>query len=100
MGERFTAEGWRRIEPIYDAILAHPFIRGLTDAIEVERQLHDSFLRDLGLSPEDVERTPIAPTNLAYTSYLLRVASAAPFHGARPTPCAGDGAVSPPKSSA
>src|SRR5262249_34541117 len=28
----------------------------------------------------DVATTPLAPTNLAYTSYLLAVAHAAPFH--------------------
>ncbi|MEW6049211.1 MAG: thiaminase II [Bacillota bacterium] len=124
----FTRELWRRIEPVYEAILAHPFIRGLTDgslpkdafrfyvvqdalylrdfarvlslaaakaphdqaiamfchhaagAIEVERQLHAGFFRDFGLSAEEVERTPMAPTNLAYTSYLLRVGYSAPFH--------------------
>ncbi|HSE45526.1 MAG TPA: hypothetical protein VLA89_09410, partial [Gemmatimonadales bacterium] len=27
----FTATLWRSIEPIYAAILAHPFLRGLTD---------------------------------------------------------------------
>lgn len=126
----FTRGLWSRIEPVYAAILAHPFIRGLTDgtlsrerfrfyvvqdalylrdyaralslaaarapdeaaiamfchhaagAIEVERQLHDSFFRDFGLSPQAVARTPMAPTNLAYTSYLLRVAYACPFHEA------------------
>ncbi len=48
-------------------------------ALVVERALHESFFKDWGLSPEQVERTPMAPTNLAYTSYLLRVAYAAPF---------------------
>src|SRR5712664_4432019 len=27
----FSAELWRSIEPIYAEILAHPFVRGLTD---------------------------------------------------------------------
>jgi thiaminase (transcriptional activator TenA) len=27
----FTGELWKSIEPIYAAILRHPFLRGLTD---------------------------------------------------------------------
>ena len=125
-----TAGLWRAIEPIYAAILAHPFLRGLTDgsldreafrfyavqdalylrdfaralsiaaarapreewiimfnqhaagALEVEMTLHESFFKDFGLSPEDVAATPLAPTNAAYTSYLLAVAYGRPFHEA------------------
>ena len=114
-----TTRLWQTIEPVYAAILAHPFVTGLADgtlpresfrayvvqdahylrdyakalavlggrarrdddvltlarhaagAIEVERSLHDSFLRDFGLSPADVAATPLSPTTLAYTSYLL-----------------------------
>ena len=51
-------------------------------ALRVERALHESFFREFGLSPGDVAATPLAPTNLAYTSYLLAVAYAAPFHEA------------------
>ena len=51
-------------------------------ALRVERALHECFFREFGLSPEDVAATPLAPTNLAYTSYLLTVAYAAPFHEA------------------
>ncbi len=124
----FTAELWKSIEPIYAAILRHPFLRGLTDgslpresfqfyavqdalylrefaralsiaaarapqgdwiimfnehaagALKVERALHESFFREWGLSQQEVTETPLAPTNLAYTSYLLAVAYAAPFH--------------------
>ena len=126
----FTSELWRSIEPIYAAILRHPFLRGLTDgslpresfkfyavqdalylrefaralslagarateddwiimfnehaagALKVERALHEGFFRDFGLTPADVAATPMAPTNLAYTSYLLAVAHAAPWHEA------------------
>jgi thiaminase/transcriptional activator TenA len=126
----FTADLWGSIEPIYAAILRHPFVTGLTDgtlpresfrfyavqdalylrefaralslaaarapqddwivmfnehaaeALRVERALHESFFRDFGLAPGDVAATPLAPTNLAYTSYLLAVAYAAPFHEA------------------
>jgi len=51
-------------------------------ALRVERALHESFFREFGLSREAVAATPLAPTNLAYTSYLLAVAYAAPFHEA------------------
>ena len=48
-------------------------------AIAVERSLHESFFRDFGLSEADVAGTPPAPTNLAYTSYLLAVAYGGSF---------------------
>ena len=48
-------------------------------AIAVERQLHESFFSDFGLSESDVAATPMAPTNLAYTSYLLAVAFGGSF---------------------
>ncbi|MBI3780686.1 MAG: thiaminase II [candidate division NC10 bacterium] len=49
-------------------------------ALRVERALHESFFREWGLSAQEVAATPLAPTNLAYTSYLLSVAYGAPFH--------------------
>ena len=124
----FTENLWQRIEPIFDAVLIHPFVRGLTGgslsedsfkfyiiqdalylrefaralsiaaakapedewiimfnehsagALRVERALHESFFRDFNLSKKDVLTTPMAPTNLAYTSYLLSVAYGSPFH--------------------
>jgi len=133
MGETampFTDELWKSIEPIYGAILRHPFLTGLTDgslpqesfrfyavqdalylrefaralsiaaaraprdewiimfnehaagALKVERALHEGFFRDFGLGPEKVAATPPAPTNLAYTSYLLAAAYGGPFHEA------------------
>jgi len=51
-------------------------------ALKVERALHESFFKDFGLTPADVASTPLAPTNLAYTSYLLAVAYGSPFHEA------------------
>ena len=125
----FTRELWTSIAPVYDAILRHPFLRGLTDgslsreafqfyvvqdahylrdfaralsiaaarapreewiimlnehaagALRVERSLHETFFRELDLTDTDVG-VPLAPTNLAYTSYLLAVAYAGPFHEA------------------
>jgi thiaminase/transcriptional activator TenA len=49
------------------------------EAIVVERALHESFFRDWKLTDEKVYSTPMAPTNLFYTSYLLRVAYDRPF---------------------
>ncbi len=48
-------------------------------AIAVERSLHESFFAHFGLSVEDVARTPLAPTNLAYTSYLIATAYGGSF---------------------
>lgn len=123
----FTKELWSAITPIYDAILCHPFIRGLTDgtlerkafrfyviqdalylreyaralslcavkapdgetgrmfnahaggAVEVEQELHRTFLRQFRVSQKRVDDTPMAPTTRAYTSYLLSVAYGRPF---------------------
>jgi thiaminase (transcriptional activator TenA) len=47
------------------------FCEHAAGAVEVERQLHESFFRDFGMSDEDVRSTEMAPTTLAYTSYLL-----------------------------
>src|SRR5919108_332558 len=125
-----TSELWAAMAPIYEAILRHPFLAGLTDgslpresfrfyavqdalylrefaralslaaarapeddwivmfdehaagALRVERTLHEGFFKEFGLSPADVAATPLAPTNLAYTSYLLAVAYGGPFHEA------------------
>ncbi len=121
--EGFTGELWSSIRGIYEEILAHPFLRGLTEgtlseerfrfyvlqdalylreyaralslagvrspderalvmfnehsagAITVERSLHEGFLKDLGVTQDEAERTALAPTTLAYTSYLLKAAS-------------------------
>jgi thiaminase (transcriptional activator TenA) len=51
-------------------------------ALRVERSLHEGFFRAFGLTTESVLATPLAPTNLAYTHYLLAVAYGAPFHEA------------------
>ena len=47
------------------------FAEHAAGAIDVEHQLHESFFKDFGLSEDDVRSTEFAPTNLAYTSYLL-----------------------------
>ncbi len=51
-------------------------------ALRVERSLHETFFREFGLAEKDVAAVPLAPTNLAYTSYLLAVAYGLPFHEA------------------
>lgn len=123
----FTDRLWSEITSIFEAILAHPFITGLTNgqlerdrflfyvvqdahylrefaralsvaaakapredwiillndhaagALRVERALHEGFFREIGLTEEAVASTPMAPTNVAYTSYLLAVAYGRPF---------------------
>jgi thiaminase/transcriptional activator TenA len=52
------------------------------EALRVERALHEGFFKEFGLAAEDVAATPLAPTNLAYTSYLLAVSYGRPFHEA------------------
>ena len=114
-----TQSLWADITDVHAAILAHPFIAGLTDgtlpresfrhyivqdahylrsysralaicaakapttpdsvmfarhagdAIAAEQQLHASLLGDLGLTAEAAAKEPVAPTTVAYTSYLL-----------------------------
>ena len=51
-------------------------------ALKVERELHEGFFVDFGLTQDAVAATPLAPTNVAYTSYLLAVAYGSPFHEA------------------
>jgi thiaminase/transcriptional activator TenA len=125
-----TGQLWSGIEDLYGAILAHPFVAGLTDgslerdafrfyviqdahylreyaralsvcaakaptepdiamfdchaagAIEVERSLHESFFADLDVTQQELASTPLAPTNLAYTSYLLSVTYGGSFSDA------------------
>jgi thiaminase/transcriptional activator TenA len=127
MGTSLTDRLWSSIDDTYKAILAHPFIEGLTSgslerdafcfyvvqdslylreyaralaicaarspsenaikmfsehaagAIAVERQLHESFFVDFGISEQQVETTEKAPTNVAYTSYLLASAYGGSF---------------------
>jgi thiaminase/transcriptional activator TenA len=47
------------------------FARHAAGAVEVERTLHDSLLADLGIDAAQISAAEPAPTNLAYTSYLL-----------------------------
>jgi thiaminase/transcriptional activator TenA len=87
---------------VQDALYLREFARGLSitaaraprdewiimfnehaaEALRVERALHEGFFKEFGLDADGVAATPLAPTNLAYTSYLLAVAYGRPFHEA------------------
>ena len=56
------------------------FAEHARDTIRVERALHESFFKDWKLTEEEIYTTPLAPNNLLYTSYLLKVAYERPFH--------------------
>jgi len=55
------------------------FCNHAAGAVEVERALHESFLPDFGMTRTDVDAALVAPTNLAYTSYLLRTCYSGSF---------------------
>jgi len=50
------------------------FARHFVGVVSVEQQLHGSLLADLGIDPRAAETAEMAPTTLAYTSYLLATA--------------------------
>ena len=122
-----SRELWTSIADIYDRVLVHPFLTGLTDGtlpeesfrfyivqdtlylreyarvhsiaagkaaapehmlhfnkiasdlVHAEQTFHTDFFREWGLSDEDVWSTPLAPTNVAYTTYMLAAAYAGTF---------------------
>jgi len=53
------------------------FLRHVQGILETERQLHLYFLSMWKPKPEEFE---MSPTNLAYTNFLLKVASEEPYH--------------------
>src|SRR4029453_9691662 len=80
-----------RFYAVQDALYLREFARAVSlaaarehaaNTLRVERALHESFFKEFGLAPGEVAATPLAPTNQAYTSYLLAVAYGAPFHEA------------------
>lgn len=133
----FAAELWEAGAPTYEAIVAHPFLTGLSagtlpraafayfvaqdshylkayaralaltgaraadqdavqmfaahaaNAVAVEQDLHARLLAELGLSSDHVAATPVGPTTLAYTSYLLAVCATGSYAEAVATvlPC-------------
>ena len=64
--------------PNEDAIVM--FNEHAAGAIMVERSLHDGFLKEFGLPEDVVDKTPPAPTTLAYTSYVLRMVALGDYH--------------------
>ena len=55
------------------------FAQAAHEAVVVERSLHDGFMRDFGITPEQFASTPLSPACQHYTSYLLATAWSAPF---------------------
>lgn len=53
--------------------------RDAIGSLEAERALHESYFEDFGLSEAEVSNRMPAPTNLAYTSYLIATAHSRPF---------------------
>lgn len=50
------------------------FANLLHDTLNGEMQVHKSYMKRLGISEEEVENTPTAPANQAYTAYMLEEA--------------------------
>ena len=89
-----------RFYAIQDALYLRDFSRGLSilaaksasddtaimfndhakNALVVERALHGSFFAQWQLSAADIYATPMAPNNVLYTSYLMRIAYERSFH--------------------
>ena len=57
-----------------DASDTEIFARHFVGVAAVEQQLHDSLLADLGIDPAIVQGAEMAPTTLAFASYLLATA--------------------------
>jgi len=55
------------------------FARHAAVTVDVELALHETLLAELGLDAAAVDATPVAPTTLAYTSYLLATAYGGSF---------------------
>ena len=51
----------------------------LDETLNTEMELHRGYCAQFGISREELEATQAAPTTVAYTSYLLRVASQGSF---------------------
>ena len=50
------------------------FARLLNETLNTEMELHRNYCAELGISRQQLEDTQPAPTTIAYTSYLLKVA--------------------------
>ena len=45
----------------------------LINTVNAERGLHERYAARFGMTPQDMAAVPMAPTNYAYTSHLMRV---------------------------
>ncbi len=57
-----------------DASETEMFARHFIGVVRVEQQLHDELLGGLGIDPATVDAAEMAPTTLAFTSYLVATA--------------------------
>lgn len=55
------------------------FARLLDETLNVEMDLHRSYCAEFGVTPQELEATRPAPTSVAYTSFLLKVAHQGSF---------------------
>lgn len=55
------------------------FARLLDETLNVEMDLHRSYCAEFGVTSQDLEATIAAPTTVAYTSFLLKVAHQGSF---------------------
>src|SRR6516225_8205214 len=55
------------------------FTELVTATLKTEMKLHRSFAGEFGISPQELEREPAAPKMLAYTDFLLRMATTGDF---------------------
>ncbi|MDR0217024.1 MAG: thiaminase II [Comamonas sp.] len=55
------------------------FANAANEAVVVERSLHDGFMRDFGITPEQFAATPLTPACHHYTSFLVSTAWSMPY---------------------
>jgi thiaminase/transcriptional activator TenA len=58
------------------------FCSHATEAIDVERALHDELMGSLGIDPEQAARAHKSPTCMAYTSFLVQICAVRDLHEA------------------
>lgn len=58
------------------------FCSHASEAIDVERDLHDRLMHDLGIEAPEIETAMLTPTALAYTSFLLSTCAVRDRHEA------------------
>ena len=51
------------------------FAKILDLTLNTEMELHRSYCREFGISPEELEKTTIVPTTYAYTGHLVNIAA-------------------------